>query len=373
MNKSFFYFLLMLVSLFSCNKKDDQFTIRANLLDITEGTVFYLKNTDSDNIIDSACVENGNLLLKGKINRPESLLLYATDSLRKEFIYTFLFIGNEHVEFRASAKDFPWNIDVSGSQSQDIAEQFNRVEFQRQQLTTQLRNRYTENKVILSEKLIQLSDSLDNIKVSLIKSNVNSCVALNNLVKYYKDRFSRDDLIELYSKLTPELQDSKYGRAIKIQIDFPAPKIGDNYYDYTALDQKEKSFSLSQISDKFILLHFSSSACFPSMESIPEQRRHYEKYSDKLEIVKISEDISKERWHKSIEKDSIPWINMWDGNGPFSDAVLKYGVIGTPNFVLISPERKVLETWFGYEEGIIQNKLEKYLNGEPDILQEQVR
>jgi len=360
-NNKFYYLTIIIFLLVSCQKEKDGFTIKANLKDISNGTLFYLESWDTRKKIDSAYVYNGSLSLEGKLNHPENLFLYATDSLSKEFIYTNLLIGNENIQFNATKQDFPWNINASGSASQDVAEKFNQIEFQRHKIREDLKNTFDGNKKLLSEKLAYLSDSLDNVKVALIKRNINSYSALGQLIQYYKNRFSKEELTNLYSKLNPKFKQSKYGKAIKMLVEFPAPDIGDKYYDYTAINQKGDTFSLSQIKNRYILLHFSSAACFPSQMSLPEQKKLYKQYGSNLEIVKISEDTDKKVWKKSIEKDSIPWFNLWDGKSTFSSAVLKYGVVGTPNYVLISPEKRILEKWFGYEDGIIQAKLKKHL------------
>jgi len=357
-----FYFLLFIILLLvSCQKEKTDFTIKANLKGISNGTLFYLKSWDTDRIIDSAYVDDGLLSLKGELLSPENLVLYATDSASKEFIYTNLFIGNEIVSFEATKQDFPWNINVSGSVSQDVAELFNQVEFQKQEIVKHLKNTYGEDKELLSEKLNQNSDSLNNVKAALIKKNINSYAALDNLIKYHKNQFSIDELANLYAKLIPEFRQSKYGKAVKTLIEFPVPVIGDKYYDYTAINQKGDTISLSQIDNKYVLLHFSSAACYYSQLSLPELKELYKQYSDSLEIVKISQDIGEDLWKKSIDRDSISWTNLWDGKGAFGDAVLKYGTVGTPNYVLISPDHRVLEKWFGYEDGIIRNKLGRYL------------
>ena len=118
---------------------------------------------------------------------------------------------------------------------------------------------------------------------------------------------------------------------------------------------------MSDITNKYILLHFSSAACYYSQQSLPELGEVYKRYNDKLEIVKISQDKGKDAWKTSIKRDSIIWINLWDGKGEYGDAVLKYGTIGTPNYILISPSKIVVEKWFGYSKGRIEEKLEGYL------------
>jgi len=132
-----------------------------------------------------------------------------------------------------------------------------------------------------------------------------------------------------------------------LQLAYPPPQTGDQYYDYTAVNQNGDTISLSDF-DKFLLLHFSHAACFYSQKSIPEQRKIYDRFRDKLEIVKISQDLNREAWKESILRDSITWVNLWDGEGEYSDAVIKYGVVGAPNYVLISPDKTIVEKWFGH-------------------------
>ena len=77
-------------------------------------------------------------------------------------------------------------------------------------------------------------------------------------------------------------------------------------------------------------------------------------------VSTISEDSSRKQWQNTVKKDSIPWTYLWDGKGEYGDAVVKYWSIGTPDS-LISPDKIILEKWFGYEDGIIKDKLEKHL------------
>ncbi len=354
----FLLLLVMTTVIISCTKPKEHFTISANLKNIADETVFYLKNWETNQMLDSCKINNnGSLFLKGKVSGPQKLFLYATEAKSNEFIYTNLLIGNEDITFNATKSDFPWNINTSGSIHQDIAEKFNQVEYKKLNLIKQVKRQFSNNEKVLSEKLSNISDSIIKVKIDLIKENSNSYAALNNF-KYYKKQFSTKELNELYDQLGPELKQSKSGKAIKLQINYPPPSIGDKYYDYTAIDQNGKTVTLSEIKDKFILLHFSSAACYYSQLSLPELKSLYKEY-DNLEIVKISQDIDQKNWEESIIRDSIPWVNLWDGKGEYSDAVIKYGSIGSPNYVLISPNKIVLEKWFGYNQGIIKQKLQE--------------
>lgn len=358
--------ILITTLIFSCNTHPRGFTINVHVNEVSDGTIFYLMNWRDHAIVDSSYTRNGAFSLKGRLSNPENLLLHATDSVTKEFIYTNLLIGNENVTIHANKRDFPWNIDASGSENQDIAEKFNQIEYQRQELNKRLKENFEQLRVEdkdekrLNNKLKDVSDSLDKVKIELIKENFDSYAALINF-KYYKNRFSPTELAGLYKNISPELKQSIYGKAIKTQIEYPAPAVGNSYYDYTAVNQNGDTVSLSEITNKYILLHFSSVGCYYSQQSLPELRDVYKRYKDKLEIVKLSEDTSKDVWEKSTKQDSVTWINLWDGKGEYGDAVLKYGTIGTPNYILISPDKILVEKWFGYRKGIIEEKLEPYL------------
>ena len=349
MKKLFILAGQLVVLVFSfCTPASERFTISARVSDVSEGTVFYLANTRDNFLIDSCYLRNGNLFFEGKLSRVENLLLHATDKVSKEFIYTLLVMGNDNVVFNASQKDFPWNIDASGSEDQDVAEKFNQVEYQRQKL-----------KASMNEKVSGIS-GLDQLKVELIKKYFNTYAALINF-KIYRLNFQTEELNALYEGLSPELKESVYGGAIKKQIEYPPAIVGGPYYDYTAVDQNGDTISLSDIGNKYILLHFSSSACYASQQALPEMKTLYHRLKDKLEIVKLSGDASIKTWQASIRQDSIPWLNLWDGEGDYGDAIIKYGVIGTPNFVLISPDKTIVDKWFGYEEGLIEEKIEEHL------------
>ncbi len=337
------------------------FTLQANLTNIPDSTLFYLKSLSKSNIaLDSAYVINGHLSMKGQLKskHPELLTLLAT---APEFIYTQILVENENVTFTADKKDFPWNIDMSGSVYQDETEKFNQVMYQRQKLKNDLTAIYDSDKEMLSKKINEMTDSLDYITVELIKENFNSYAALRYFL-VHKTKFSNEELSRLYDKLDVKLRKTKDGKAVKLQSEFSKPKVGDTYYDYKAANQKGDTLALSDIKNKYILLHFSSLACYGSQLSLPELKEIYKDNADSLEIVSISTDTDKNLWQNHVKRDSIPWQYLWDGKGNFNDAYIKYWEVGTPNFVLISPDKTILERWQGYINGMIDEKIGKYLN-----------
>lgn len=102
---------------------------------------------------------------------------------------------------------------------------------------------------------------------------------------------------------------------------------------------------------------------FTQSEALPELKKLYNNHRSLLEIVSVSVDSKKEDWLDFTNEKSIPWSYLWDGKGEYGDAVVKYWVIGTPNYVLISPDKVILDKWFGYSEGTMTNKIDKHLRG----------
>ncbi len=338
--------------------KNEFFTLDATLTNISDSTLFFLN--DLANItLDSAYVVNGKLSLKGKIDSqgPERLTLFSASP---EFIYTPLLIGNERVIFEADKSDFPWNIDMSGSVHQDQAERFNQVSYQRQRLIEKLKKSIDSDKELLAERKEIVSDSLDNEMADVLKENFNSYAALS-IFQHYKTKFSAKELVDLYNQLDDELKETAIGKAIKLHSEFSKPEVGDEYYDYRAVNQNGDWLSLSDIESKYILLHFSSSACYGSQLSLPELKEIYSNYADDLEIISISTDIDRESWENHVKRDSISWNYLWDGGGDYNDAFVKYWGMGTPTYVLISPDGIIRERWIGFGDGIIKEKLGEHI------------
>ena len=351
---------ILLLTVLACETKPDDkiFTLEGTVNNIPDSTLFYLRD-EAGITMDSAYVTEGKLILKSDhtAKRPEKLMLL---SMSPEFLYSYFLVENEHVTFKADKSDFPWNIDMKGSQSQDDAEKLNKIEYQRQQLSKKLKTKYGSDDELLTNKLNMLSDSLDTEIVKLIKGNFNSYASLNNF-KYHKLSFSAQELSSLYEKLDDELKQTDMGKAVKLQSEFPKPEVGDQYYDYSAINQHGDTLSLSDIHNKYTLLHFSSYACNGSLLSLPELRELHSNYPDDLEIISISTDLDRESWEKHVKRDSVTWNYLWDGKGDYNDAYIKYWQYGTPTYVLISPEKVILENWFGYGEELIKENVTKHL------------
>ena len=111
---------------------------------------------------------------------------------------------------------------------------------------------------------------------------------------------------------------------------------------------------------KYMVLDFWHSACRACLEAIPEMNEVGEQYKDKLVIVGITLDRSPEVWKRTLAGHRVSWPGLRTAEGKVGLAA-KYKVNGTPRYVMISPEGRVVALWGGYGPGTFRKEVEKVL------------
>ena len=366
MRKICFYPVISLIFL-SSYKKEQGFIIRGHITGIADSTQVMLINISSGEELDSAFIIKSRFTFSGKLDdAPEELrIISGRKELQKgNLFYTDLLIGNETVQVNGDISDMPLNVTTTGSPIQKKAESYHKQLYAWNVKLSTLRANLksfpdsvsTIEKKQATAKVKVAEDSLENWKTNFIKDNFNSYIAL--VMYNYRRDFQVDTLKKLYNSLSGDLKQSKFGKSINTQINYPKPRTGDNYYNFEAITAKGDSFKLSEIKDKYILLQFAGTGCYWSHMSMPEIRRLCQEYKDSVSFVSFFMD-NKARWLNTLRTDSIVWLSLWSKGTKYADACSKYSVTGTPTFVLISPGKKVVSTWFGYEKGIVEKEIKK--------------
>lgn len=378
MKKSLFLFLILCCT--HSLVQAQQYLISAELTGFPERTRFYLKDLDADVVIDSAEIIGGKFAMKGKSTQVKGLWLYARPN--NQFHYTNLLIGPEQVQVKGDIKDFPWDVQLTGSKNQDIANKL------KNQTKTFWKNRDSlvnllmpylmkaptdSTKAImrpLEKQINKIDSAVDEITIKFIKENINSYTGLQEF--YWKrNYFKKPEFEALFNTVNPELRSSNFGQRITNYLKVgDALKKGDTFYDFEASDIKGKKYRLSNYKGKYILLDFTETYCGPCILSAEDLKILETKYADKLQIISFYAETNKKTMQEGLTRDKPAWPSIWDGKGNYSEITLKYGVRGYPTFVVIGPDGKILSRFSGYGKddngkGSLENQIDKLLQPKP--------
>lgn len=362
--KFLLYCILLLISseLFA-NNQEKGYVIRGSLTGFPDSTKFSLKNLNTDEVVNSAILLNGKFAMEGTFDDgPELLWLYTYTA--GHFRYTTLFINNENVQISGDINDFPSNLQITGSIVQDdynrLLSLTNKFEPERDSLLGCFMklpiNEQEENGKVIADRVKAIDDTCFNLRLGYIKANLNTYPAILYL-GYMKNDLPKDTVRQLFNRLTPEMKAFKLSRCIEIFLRDKIADVGDQCYDFEAINPRGDKVTLLETSQPYILLDFTTAYCGPCMQSLSELRNVYEIHKDSLMIVSFSADNKKEVWLNAVKRDKITWTSLWNGNGIYSETCIRYGVQGFPTFILIGPDRKIADKWSGYGKGMLIEKL----------------
>ena len=359
--------ILCSITIISCQQQDG-YVIKGTLTGFPDSTMIYLRNLNTDEIFDSTLLITSQFELKGHLQDVPEQIWFNT-RVGNDFIYTNLLIGNDRINIEGDIKDFPWNVSITGSRTQDdsnyLRDLTKSFSIKRDSLVQSYLKLTPEGKKEKSREIWGeiriLDDTTRQIRVEYVKSHINTYPGVINL-GYLKNVLPKDTVKLLYNELSEELKASKYARVIEVYLNEKISEIGDTFHDFEAYDQNEEIVSFSDLIGKYILLDFTSAYCGPCIQAAEELRWIAKTYSDSIDIISFSVDPMKDTWLKALDRDSVSWTSLWDGKGRYSETVIKYGVIGYPTFFVIDKKGKIIDKWSGYGKGLLENKLEGFQN-----------
>ena len=180
-------------------------------------------------------------------------------------------------------------------------------------------------------------------------------------IKYSKVEGEYTDVVRkktevLYNRMSEEDKNTPMGYNITANLFPPAVVgVGDDMADTDFFDTNGNTKHLSDYSGKYLLLDFWSRGCGPCIMALPEMKEISETYADKLTIISISLDTDA-AWKEAMTIHDMPWVNIRDPKG-MGGLAANYDVAGIPNYVMISPEGKIIDKWMGFGEGYLKRKV----------------
>ncbi len=88
---------------------------------------------------------------------------------------------------------------------------------------------------------------------------------------------------------------------------------------------------------KVTILLFWAGSSPSSLDGIEVLKRFYRKHKERVQIVGVSLDSSREDLHRSLKAHDLPWIQTFSGRGLNDPTARSYGVQGLPTVIYLDP------------------------------------
>lgn len=211
------------------------YVIEAKIQGVKDGTVFFLKQFDTQRIINSMRMEKGQIRMKGELSdTPQHLWLCTT--IGEEFYYCDLLVDTGTIRVEGSIRDCPNGLQFEGATTQteyarylnqtqpenNLIDSLNTVLHRLHQLKTDSRE-YNSHIIPGTYRLdaeIQLEKTIssrDSIRSAFIQNNMDKYAGQFLLTRVMK-KLTPDSLQALYRRIPVEMKRTKFTRLISNQI-----------------------------------------------------------------------------------------------------------------------------------------------------------
>ncbi len=109
--------------------------------------------------------------------------------------------------------------------------------------------------------------------------------------------------------------------------------------------------SLTDLKGKHVVIDFWGTWCPWCVKGIPEMKKYYDKYSDKLEILSVDCGDAEDDWKDAVKEHEMNWKNVHDPQGKTSEL---YEIQGFPTKIVLDPNGNILKVFVGEGEEFYQ-------------------
>lgn len=370
--KRFFYFVLTILILSSCNKSK-QFEINGILKNGAkkEITLSKLLVNGTEDIKTIKTDKDGSFNFKYSIDIPGFFNL----SVSKNNFLTLLIEPGEKVTVISEVTNLGTS-EIKGSEGSLLVQKINIQLFNTKLKLDSVLN-YAESikdDPDFNQKVDEINNTYAKIvdrqrdsSIAFIINNLNSLASIVALYQKYDNEnyvlYKNRDLqyIKIVSEsLGVKYPESQHVKALladketlfqtydqiksnKLLNEFTKDKEVIGIPEIVLPDINGDSISINSIHSKYILLNFWASWSEESIQQNMELLDIYKEYHTKgFEIYGVSLDTKTENWLRAVKFDQLPWINVIDMNGRSSYYAKIYNVKTLPTSYLINPEGDIV-------------------------------
>lgn len=116
-------------------------------------------------------------------------------------------------------------------------------------------------------------------------------------------------------------------------------------FNYKTINGKE--VNLKTFEGKYVVLDFWGIWCKWCVKGIPDMKKYYNLYKDKMEIVSIDNGDEMDKLLPFIQENDMNWTHIMNDAKGNTDLCKLYQVQGFPTKVLIDPQGKIVEVYVG--------------------------
>jgi len=248
----------------------------------------------------------------------------------------------------------PSKQEITGSTFYDEFNAFNEMQAKIQAKTKDLEEESKRLQTLSAEEQNagwdELSKKYDAIQEELAEA-IKNYIAANStkdIATYVLPYLAGKEYMDARELLTEEAKkgvfkdyfvfwDKEREREWAIQTAYERVVAGTPAPDFTVKGTDGQDIKLTDFRGKYLVVDFWGSWCSWCIKGIPEMKKYYAKYSDKVEFLSIACNDLDETWRKALTEQQMPWVQAINGEEE-NNVPINYGVSGYPTKVVIDPD-----------------------------------